>query len=134
MYFLTQHGTRLELVSGTAEQVVFLLVVVRTSNFVIEIRSRKEFHVLTHQIKRVEVEVELSRLIHTGRRLSATLSDSSTLQPYLVGGTTASAWASDRHAVHVHLNGGRAYLRFFEVNSAVSEHENRSWDSYLDIA
>lgn len=27
VYFLTQHGTRLELVSGTAEQVVFLLVV-----------------------------------------------------------------------------------------------------------
>lgn len=29
VYFLTQHGTRLELVSGTAEQVIFLLVVVR---------------------------------------------------------------------------------------------------------
>ncbi|CAN0226934.1 unnamed protein product [Ectocarpus sp. 13 AM-2016] len=27
VYFLTQHGTRLELVSGTAEQVIFLLVV-----------------------------------------------------------------------------------------------------------
>lgn len=29
VYFLTQHGTRLELVSGTAEQVIFLLLVVR---------------------------------------------------------------------------------------------------------
>lgn len=28
VYFLTQHGTRLELVSGTAEQVVFLIVTV----------------------------------------------------------------------------------------------------------
>lgn len=29
VYFLTQHGTRLEMVSGTAEQVIFLLLVVR---------------------------------------------------------------------------------------------------------
>lgn len=29
VYFLTQHGTRLELVSGTAEQTIFLLLVVR---------------------------------------------------------------------------------------------------------
>lgn len=75
--------------------------------------------------------VELSRLTRTARRLSTTLSDSSTLLRFLVGGTTASAWASDRHVIHVHLNGGRAYLRFFEVNPAVSEHEKRSWDSHL---
>lgn len=31
VYFLTQHGTRLEVDSGTAEQVIFLLVVVRDS-------------------------------------------------------------------------------------------------------
>ena len=29
VYFLTQHGTRLEMVSGTAEQLIFLLLVVR---------------------------------------------------------------------------------------------------------